>query len=216
MVATSPPPSIYHIILLRHGQSVGNAQGYHQGQSDSPMTDLGKAQSRALAERWLSESVIFDQIISSTLSRARQTAEILSSILNFPLEFDAIWMERDIGKIAGLRPKEAAEKYPRPTFMHPFHPIGQSGESQWELYLRAGKALQDLLDRPPGRYLVVSHGGLLNMVLYAILGIVPQANFQGARFRFHNTAFATLSYNPNDHNWRLEGINDQAHWDDDK
>lgn len=180
------------------------------------MTDLGKAQSRALAERWLSESVIFDQIISSTLSRARQTAEILSSILNFPLEFDAIWMERDIGKIAGLRPKEAAEKYPRPTFMHPFHPIGQSGESQWELYLRAGKALQDLLDRPPGRYLVVSHGGLLNMVLYAILGIVPQANFQGARFRFHNTAFATLTYNPNDHNWRLEGINDQAHWDDDK
>ena len=96
----------------------------------------------------------------------------------------------------------------------PFLPLGHSGESQWELYLRAGKALQGLLNRPPGRYLVVSHGGLLNMVLYAMLGIVPQANFQGARFSFHNAAFATLSYNPNNHDWRLEGINDRAHWDD--
>jgi hypothetical protein len=50
------------------------------------------------------------------------------------------------------------------------------------------------------------------MVMYAILGIVPQANFQGSRFRFRNTAFATLTYNPEEHSWVLEGLNDRMHW----
>ena len=60
--------------------------------------------------------------------------------------------------------------------------------------------------------MVVSHGGLLNMVLYAILGITPQANFSGPRFRFRNAAFATLTYKPDEHLWNVQGINDQAHW----
>jgi broad specificity phosphatase PhoE len=91
-------------------------------------------------------------------------------------------------------------------------PIGETGETQWELYLRGGQAMQSLLGRPPGRYLVISHGGLLNMVLYAMLGIVPQANFQGAHFRFRNTAYAVLSYNPAEHYWVLEHLNERSHW----
>jgi broad specificity phosphatase PhoE len=75
--------------------------------------------------------------------------------------------------------------------MHPYQAVGETGESQWELYLRAGRAVQNLLKNPPGRYLVVSHGGILNLAFYAILGIAPQANFTGPRFRFANTAYAT-------------------------
>jgi 2,3-bisphosphoglycerate-dependent phosphoglycerate mutase len=206
------PQSIYHITLLRHGESVGNAQGYHQGQADFPLTDRGKEQTRALAARWLAEGITFNQVISSTLSRARQTAEILSEALQLPVEFDPVWMERNNGALAGLRPEDAAQIYPRPKFIHPYLPIGGTGESQMELYLRAGNAMQSLICRTPGRYLVVSHGGLLNMVLYAILGIVPQANFQGAHFRFRNTAFATLLYRPEEHYWVLERLNDREHW----
>ena len=203
----------YEITFLRHGESVGNAEGYHQGQSDFPLTDRGRAQARALAERWLREEVTFHQMISSPLARARGTAEILAEALELPLEYDPIWMERDNGLLAGLRPEEAAVLHPRPSFIHPFLPIGETGESQWELYLRAGRAVQSLLGRGPGRYLVVSHGGILNMVLYSILGIVPQANFQGAHFRFQNTAFAVLSYNPTEHYWLMERLNDRLHWD---
>jgi hypothetical protein len=50
------------------------------------------------------------------------------------------------------------------------------------------------------------------MVLYIILGIVPQANFQGARFRFLNVAFADLEYDPAAHSWLLERLNDRIHW----
>lgn len=201
----------YNLTLLRHGESIGNAEGKHQGQADFPLTSKGQEQARALADRWLLEIITFDLIISSPLARARGTAQILADSLQIQLEFNPLWMERDNGKLAGLRPEEATLTYPRPSFIHPYQPIGQTGESQWELYLRAGNAIQDLLHRSPGNYLIVSHGGILNMVLYAILGITPHANFHGPRFRFGNTAFATLSYKPEEHKWYVHGINDQAH-----
>ncbi len=87
--------------------------------------------------------------------------------------------------------------------------IGETGESITELYLRAGRAVQMLIDLASGSYLVVAHGGILNMALKAILGIMPQADFHGRIFRFRNTSFARLSYSPSNHEWLLETINDQ-------
>lgn len=208
---TNPDMTRYNIILLRHGESIGNQQGYYQGQSEYDLTEKGRRQAEALAKRWLYENLHLDAAISSPQSRARQTAEIISGKMNMQLEFDDNWMERDNGVLAGLRPKEALETYPPPDFTHPFLPVGRHGESQWELYLRAGQAVQTLLRRPPGSYLVVSHGGLLNMALYVILGITVQANFSGPRFLFRNVAFARLSYQPAQHVWRLETFNDGEH-----
>lgn len=200
----------YHLILLRHAQSVGNAKGILQGQSDFPLNETGVQQAKALARRWIKEQRHFDCIISSPLSRARQTAEIIAAALEAPLRLDENWMERNNGQIAGLRPEEADQRGLRPEFTHLYQPVGLEGESQWELFLRAGRAVQDLLHQPPGEYLVVSHGGILNLAMYAILGIVPQANFQGPRFRFRNAAFATLDYDPARHVWALESINDHS------
>lgn len=201
----------YHITILRHGQSRGNLEARYQGQADYPLTGQGRDQSRALARRWQQENRKFQTVISSPLKRAWETAEIIASELGLPLEADPDWMERHNGNLTGLTRDEAAEHQPRPAFIPPFQPMGTTGESQWDLYLRAGQALKKLLHRPPGNYLVVSHGGILNLILYAILGIAPQANFQGPRFRFGNTAFATLIYQPNEHVWQIHGLNDQAH-----
>jgi 2,3-bisphosphoglycerate-dependent phosphoglycerate mutase len=203
--------TIFCITLLRHGESQGNFEGRHQGQADFPMTDLGRQQTQALVARWKVESKSFDLVISSPLARARETAEIIATELHLPLEFDPLWMERDNGLMAGLSPEEVRETLPQPDFIHPYLAIGQIGESQWELYLRAGKAVQNLIDRPPGDYLIVSHGGFLNMFFYAILGIAPQPNFHGPRFRFNNTAFATITYNPASHRWYILGVNDHLH-----
>ncbi len=209
----SDSPPIYHITLLRHGESVGNAEGYHQGQADFPLTEKGRAQARALAEYWRASDIRFDQAIASPQSRARETAEIITAALGVPLEFDEVWMERDNGVLAGLLWSEAQEKYPQPEFIPTYQPIGQKGESQWELYLRGGRAIQSLMHRPPARYLIVSHGGLLNMVMYALLGISPPPNFHGPRFRFRNTAFATLEYRPDRHTWVIHGVNQRPHWE---
>ena len=206
----SHPPS-YFIVLLRHGESVGNAEGYHQGQSEFPLTEKGRKQVQALAHHWKKNGRSFDKVIASPQTRARQTAEILTDQLGLEIEFDKLWMERDNGVYAGLHQDEARVKYPYPDFIHIYTPIGKKGESQWELYLRGGRAIQSILHHPPGDFLIVSHGGILNMTLHAILGIPPQANFQGPRFRFRNTAFATLTYYPENHNWNIEGINHHPH-----
>lgn len=203
--------TLYHITLLRHGESQGNYEGRHQGQADFPLTEHGREQAKNLLQRWKSESKHFDQVISSPLARARETAEIIASGLNVPLEFDPLWMERNNGMMAGLSPEEVRQTLPQPGFIHPYQPVGRTGESQWQLFLRAGNALQSLFNLPPENYLIVSHGGLLNMFFYAILGITPQPNFHGPRFRFNNCAFATLSYNPASHHWYVLGVNDHLH-----
>ncbi len=207
--------TVYHIVFLRHGESVGNAKGYFQGQSDFPLTGRGRAQAHALAERWLAEGVTFDQAIASPLSRARETAEIVAGALGVPLEFAPIWMERHNGDMAGLSREEAHRLFPQPEFRNPYEAVGGDGEGDWTLFLRAGRALHGLLSHKPGRYLVVSHGGLLNQVMKAVVGVTPQANYQGAHFRFRNTAFATVMYFPERHRWYIVVLNDRAHWKDD-
>ena len=207
--------SIYFFTFLRHGESVGNAEDRFQGQYDFQLTEKGADQARALAERWKKNGVTFDLSISSPLLRARQTAEIVSAALEVSLEFDPDWMEIDNGLIAGLTEDQAAQVAPKPEFMTPYTRFGKVGESRWEVYLRAGRALQRILDRPPGRYLVTSHGGILNLLMYAILGIPVQADFSGPRFMFQNTAYATFTYQPDQHTWRMLAF-DNSHMEDGK
>lgn len=211
-MSTPDEPFTHHITLLRHGESKGNAQGIYQGHAEFNLTEKGRAQSQALADWWLEKGVTFNQIISSPLARARQTAEIIAAKLSLPLEFDDIWKEIDNGVLAGLSLEEAEKNHLFPEFMNTYQPIGESGESNWDLYLRAGQAVRNLVNLPDGEYLVISHGGILNRVLYSVLGIFPQANFAGARFKFRNTSFANVFYNPVEHVWLLERLNDRPHW----
>lgn len=196
-------PGHYTITFIRHGQSTANAGGIHQGQSDFPLSEKGREQARALAARWAAGGVTYDLAIASPLSRALETAQIISSALNLPLETDPVWMERNGGKLQGLPFDDPAARALEVPFLHPYVHVGQTGESELELLARGALAVQSLLDRGPGRYLVVSHGALLNRVMFAIMGLTVQPNFQGFAFGFGNTAFVTLMYRPEAHKWRL-------------
>ena len=193
----------YDFVFLRHGESVGNAEERFQGQSDYPLTEVGRSQTRALGERWLKSGMKLDLVISSPLMRAKETAQIIADLLNAPLETDQIWMERNAGELAGLTRQEALQRFPEPERRTPYDPFGENGEGDWELFLRAGTALHGLLKRPPGRYLIVTHGGLLNKVMYAVLGITVQNNLNGPSFRFGNTGYAMFNYLPVRHQWRM-------------
>ncbi len=202
---------IYTITFLRHGESVGNMENRFQGHADFPLTEKGRLQARALAERWQAEGVLFDRAFSSPLLRARETAEIVCTALGVPIEFDPDWMEMNNGLLAGLSDEEAEQVAPRPDFMTPYTRFGRTGESRWEVYLRAGRAVQRILDQPARSTLIVAHGGILNMTMYAILGIPLQADFTGPRFAFHNTTFATFTYEPEHHNWRMLHFDHRPH-----
>jgi len=201
---------VYQFVFLRHGESLGNAQSRWQGQSDYPLTEKGRAQAQALAERWKTENARFDLVLSSPLGRARETAAIIASKLDLKIEFDDIWLERAIGEMEGLTAEEVRQK-PRPPYTTPYDSIGGDGEGDWALFLRAGQALHKLLKRPPGNYLIVSHGGLLNQVMHAVAGLAPHADPSGVRFRFENTAFARVIYHPHQHRWAIDVVNDRAH-----
>ena len=202
----------HKITFLRHAESVGNAEGYFQGQEDFPLTERGHAQVQALVERWQSEGRSYDHILASPLSRTRETVEPIAAMLGMSIEFDPIWMERHNGMVSGMKHKAGREQYPIPDFRNPYAKFAENGEGDWELYLRAGQALQGLLERKAGRYLIVSHGGFLNQMMKAITGVPPHANYQGPQFRFSNTAFATVIYFSDSHRWYIEGLNDQNHW----
>ena len=113
--------------------------------------------------------------------------------MNANVELDPIWLERHIGEMEGLTAEEVRKK-PQPPYVTPYDSIGGEGEGDWALFLRAGQALHELVRRPPGSYLIVSHGGLLNQLMNAIVGIAPHADPSGVRFRFENTAFARVIY----------------------
>jgi len=190
--------------FLRHAESVGNAQGIRQGQGDLPLTDAGRTAAQTLAQHWRSAGLTFDALITSPLQRARETAHILAQALNLPApEEDPLLMERDIGSLT-LQP--AATVPPTAAgFLSLYDPVGGTGESIWDLYVRAGQAVAGLTRRPPGRYLVVTHGMLLNMMLYALLGIAPQPNFYGPLFVLPNLGAAVVARDrqPSRHRWIL-------------
>jgi broad specificity phosphatase PhoE len=206
----------FEITFLRHGESLGNVVGHFQGQSDYPLSENGRKQAKALSTQWKEEGISFSKIICSPLLRAKETAEIINADQQIPIVFDPIWMERDNGSLAGMSREDLKLLNPRPDFINLYDPIGKTGESDWALFLRAGKALQSIFHQTPGKYLVISHSGLLNKVMNNIFGIKPQANFRGVRFRIFNTGYTKVTYSPEENHYRILCINNQTHLNHDE
>ena len=202
---------LFTLTFLRHAESVGNAQGYYQGQEDFSLTERGESQVKRLISRWLVDGTRIDEVITSPLIRARDTAQRISEAFSCPLVEDEDWQERDIGILSGVRREEVDKVYPKPDFFTPYDAMADTGEGDWALFLRAGRAIHKILKRPPARYLIVSHGGILNQAMHVVFGMTPQASGQGVHFRFVNTAFSRVYYDPRKHKWVVWGLNDFTH-----
>lgn len=202
--------SVHFITLLRHGESEGNSSGVLQGQADYPLTPAGILQAQELAQLWNRRGVKFNLVISSPLRRANQTAEIIARVLEVPVELNPTWMERNFGHLQGSNLDEIDQLQPKVDYFHPYEPIGGTGESQFDLYTRAGMAVQGLLRKPAGAYLVVSHGGIINKALYVILGITPQGHYNSPIFHLGNTGYAQFRYNSATRQWAVLNLNNQS------
>ena len=212
-----PDNPVYRITLVRHGESVGNAENRMQGHADYPLSDRGRAQALALAQRFRSEAITFDHVIASPLSRALETGRIIAAALGLAHpEPDPLWLERDVGNRSGMTWDEIRQHFPEPELAGPDDAIAGSGESDQDLFVRGTQALDSILRRPPARYLVASHGAILNMVLYAILGIAPPTAAPRTRFRLENGSFSRFRYFPLARRWQVDVIGDRAHWRDDQ
>lgn len=99
------------ILLLRHGQTELSVQRRYSGRGNPELTELGREQA-AQAARYLASRGGIAAVISSPLSRAKETAAAAAGALGVPLTVDDDLIETDFGKWEGLTFSEASERDP--------------------------------------------------------------------------------------------------------
>ena len=163
-------------VLLRHGETPLSAERRFAGRGDIPLTETGKLQAKAAAQRLAARGGI-DLIVTSPLQRARLTAEAVAAATGAPVEVDDGWIETDFGEWEGLSYAEAMERWPDEVtaWMKDTAKAPPGGESFAAASRRVLAALDRLLARAePGRVVVVSHVTPMKTVLrHALLAPPP-------------------------------------------
>lgn len=193
------------ITLVRHGRSEANEANLWQGQGDAALSDTGRSQARALAQRLASQS--FDLVISSDLQRARETAAAVDP----QVEVQHAWREMDLGAWEGQTFEEVAARHP--DLLEAIRSgeavaFGETGETFADFEKRAWAALDAVVERldDGGSALVATHGGVIDAVVGRYLGRV------GGRRTYPivtNTSLTVLEGRPGD--LRLRRFNDASH-----
>jgi alpha-ribazole phosphatase len=151
------------LILVRHGRTAANAAGQLQGRLDQPLDDLGERQARAVA----AHVGAVDEVISSPLLRARQTADAFGR----PVNVDERWIEIAYGKYEGMRHGDVpAEVWNYWRTDADFVPEG--GESASAVDERVRHACAELVERIGDQdIVVVSHVSPMKSAVAWALGV---------------------------------------------
>lgn len=156
--------------LVRHGESEGNAARIFTGQSDSPLTARGRKQAEAVADELA--KVKFDRIVSSDLSRTRDTAEVIAKRRGMSVEIMPELREIDVGDRAG---KTFDETRGLPNWNDDGFVAWPRGETLDQVLARTLGAIERLARESPGKtILVVGHGGVNRILLSHFLGLLPK------------------------------------------
>lgn len=151
--------------LIRHGITEWNELGRAQGNSDIPLNKTGKQQATAVANRLSSEKA-WDVIITSDLSRAIETAQIISSQIKLPdMIYDERVREIGCGKIEGTTEIERLNIWGRN-----WRELDLAMEKFEDVSKRGLEFMEEIVVTYKGkRVLVVSHGALIGLTLQRLL-----------------------------------------------
>ena len=166
------------LLLIRHAESIWNAEGRWQGQEDPPLSARGREQAAALAAELASAGIA--QLVTSDLLRARATADPLARAFGLDVISDPRLRELDVGRWGGRTRQEiAARDADLLARFDAGDPDARAGgrESLALLRARARAALRELCESAPGgRLALVTHLGWLRAVC-------PGADFAHAEWR---------------------------------
>ena len=207
------------VLLIRHGQSLGNAERRFGGHSPTPLSELGRAQAEATARALRDEGV--SAIYSSDLLRAVETAGPLARETGLEVRSTDAFRERSVGRMEGLTFEGAAEQFPEEyaaLLRRDFDHVLLGGESYRQLLDRAASELDRAIETHRGGTLAVfSHTGTICILALHLMGAldapelrpvwVASANCGVTRFHIqHGGLIRVLAVNDTHH---LAGLSEK-------
>jgi probable phosphoglycerate mutase len=177
--------------LVRHGQTDWNAERRLQGATDIPLNDVGREQAREAVATLANYQ--WDAIVSSPLSRAAETADLIAEGLGLTVARRVPELiERSFGPAEGLQAGPELEALRIPGGF-------RGGESDDDAASRGMDALEDLAQEFAGqRVLVVTHGTLIRLTLSRAIGRTLES--------VHNAVLNLAHHHVSD-GWKLEYFN---------
>lgn len=218
-----PQKTIY---FFRHGQSEGNIRHINSTDEDihpaeQHLTELGREQAQKLAKRIAKFDL--ELLLSSTLTRARETTDIINQQRDYNIEYSDLFVERQkpssiIGKLRNDELVLATEKAWKHRLFHLGEQV-EDGDSYETLIARADRALKLLQSSPEQSVGVITHGFFLNtLIMRAILGDMVNPELYTRlqeQYWLENTGIVVLHYHPEYPytGWKVITYNDTAHLD---
>jgi broad specificity phosphatase PhoE len=203
------------LFLIRHGQTVSNAERRIGGWVDAPLSPLGLRQAYA-AGRAMASGGPLAAIYASDLSRARDTARAIAEVTGFPrdeIQLTPDLRERNHGDLDGLTLEEAQARYPevwRGLSGGAWDYAPPGGETNTAVALRLARAIDMAVrDHRGGAIAFVSHIIAISHILRLVMEIPEDAHARVA-FTVDNCAIHRL-VRRNDRTWWIEALNDTSH-----
>ncbi|MGH9077339.1 MAG: histidine phosphatase family protein [Acidimicrobiales bacterium] len=163
-----PGPLVTEFLVVRHGQSLWNAEQRWQGWADPPLSALGEQQATAAGRR-VAGGGRFAAVASSDLQRALRSAEIIAGIAPSPgpVEVHPGLREHDVGEWSGMDRAEIDRRWPGQVTRWRTGELSATpgGEARPAFEARLLAALGALAAAHPGqRVLTVCHGGVIRAI----------------------------------------------------
>ena len=161
------------LYLIRHGETDYNNALRFQGQTDIPLNQKGIEQAEKAADFF--RDIPLQAIYTSTLIRAKTTAEIIARVKGMELQETDALREMSFGIWENMNTKDIQKKYAKEWkdfFASPANTKIPQGESMLDVQKRAYPTVQEILDRyPEGDVAFVAHGGIIRVLMCTMLGL---------------------------------------------
>ena len=165
-------PQVTNVLLIRHGQSKGNAERRFGGHTATPLSARGRRQAELTARVLKSESLT--AIYSSDLARAMETARPLANLTGLTVKGTSAFRERSVGVMEGLTFEDAAQQHPEQyaaLLRREFEHVLTGGESYRQLLDRARQKLDEIIfEHHGGKIVVFSHTGTICILALHLMG----------------------------------------------
>ena len=206
------------LYLIRHAQqvSVHEQPEWLLADHEDGLSEKGHSQARRVAER-VANTIQPDMLYTSPLLRARQTARHIGDVTGLPLN-----IEQNLAELRLNCPAEANAAVEYDGWVrarrYPYTPAFPGGEALADLYRRAGQAFESIAQMHWGKKVtLVTHGGLIEMLLYYLHGIPIERNLEAFVRCDHAAIFHWRWLELKDlklSGWELVAFNDTHHLDE--